>query len=352
MTGARLDLADYYHWEEPGRGVNLYLRSTMVDRLQNEVARAGANEIGGILIGRPAGQGGDLVIEDFVPVARSNSDGLLYNLSDNDTLTLEAALLRAAFATGSSILGYFRSHQRDGLSLSPADLSLINSYFQDPASVFLLVKPLHGSKTCTAGFFFWEDGRVQPEFSALEVALGGPPVTEPAPEPAPEAVTQPSPQPAPALVTPAPPADHFWRDLFLRAAIVTFAAITVVFAVLTYLGTRTNRLPATSPAPTPALLGMQLRRTPVGVSLTWNPKAPEISAADRASLFIRDGIRHKVVELDKTQLVTGSVLYTPAGDDVQFRLEVYTPEGQSASQSVRLLLPQPAPQTKPSPLSH
>ncbi len=104
-------------------------------------------------------------------------------MSEPDTLKLEAALLRAALAACDTlappVLGYYRSHQRDGLSLSASDLSVIESYFTAPASVFLLVKAVRKGMAymgaCTAGFFFWEDGQVQPEFSALEVAIGAEP---------------------------------------------------------------------------------------------------------------------------------------------------------------------------------
>src|ERR1017187_1049475 len=179
------NLAEYYHWEETDRGIRIYIHSGMVDRLQAEVLGGaasgpdGGTEVGGILLGRVEEDRGKAitVIDDFVPVPCSYRGEPLYTLSDEDTVNLEAALLRAALAQcespdAPSILGYYRSHIRDGLSLSPADLLVIDSYFQAPASVFLIVKPLAGTKACTAGFFFWEDGRIQSEFSSLEVALG------------------------------------------------------------------------------------------------------------------------------------------------------------------------------------
>lgn len=179
------NLAEYYHWEEPDRGIRIYMHAAMVDRLQTDVLRGaeavpdGRREVGGILLGREEEDRGKpvAIIEDFVPVPCSYQDGPQYDVSDRDAINLEATLLRVALAgcdapDAPSILGYYRSHMRDGLSLAPADLLVIDSYFQDPANLFLLVKNVAGTKACTAGFFFWEDGHIQSEFSSLEVALG------------------------------------------------------------------------------------------------------------------------------------------------------------------------------------
>ncbi len=71
------NLADYYHWEEPGRGVRIYMNSGMADRLQAEVLQS-ARETGGILLGRAeTEQGGLIIIEDFVPVPCSCARGAL-----------------------------------------------------------------------------------------------------------------------------------------------------------------------------------------------------------------------------------------------------------------------------------
>src|ERR1022692_4876751 len=186
------NLAEYYHWEETDRGIRIYIHSGMVDRLQAEVLGGaacgpdGGTEVGGILLGRVEEDRGKAitVIDDFVPVPCSYRGGPLYTLSDEDTVNLEAALSRTALAgcespEAPSVLGYYRSHIRDGLSLAPGDLAVIDSYCEAPASVFLLVKAVASTKACTAGFFFWEDGRIEPEFSSLEVALGRTPSLPP-----------------------------------------------------------------------------------------------------------------------------------------------------------------------------
>jgi len=362
------NLADYYHWEETGRGIRIYLHCGMADRLQAEVLPG--KEVGGILVGRAEEDRGKQAafIDDFIPVPCSYRGGPLYNLSDDETVNLEAALLRIALAGCESpdapaILGYYRSHLREGLSLSPADLQVIESYFQLPASMFMLVKSA-GNKGCTAGFFFWEDGRIQSEFSSLEVALGRTSVPSP-PAPLPDlddyvdklkALTEDPPADLTELFRKTPlsrsvmaPAAEFkppaqtglvWPGFLLRAATIMIATAALVISVMTYLGA--PRPPHPEAAPRMAagsMLGLQVDRTPPDLLVSWNRDAREIAAARRATLSVRDGTVRKSLTLDRTQLARGSYLYSPAGDDIQFRLEVFGADDGSVSQSLRVLLP-------------
>ena len=377
------NLTEYYHWEEADRGIRIYMHSGMADRLQVEVSDA--TEAGGILLGRAEQDRGTPVvfIDDFVPVPCSYRAGPLYDVSGEDSVNLEAALLRTALAGCASpdapaVVGYYRSHMRDGLSLTYADLLTIDSYFQTPASVFLLVKAVAGSKACTAGFFFWEDGHIQSEFSSLEVALGRtpslpPPTAAQAAEPdretaesvpapdddlpaelaelfrkaaLPQPADAPAPEPAPrteqlvaVAATPVrrgktPPR---WAGLLLRGATILIASAALVISVVTYLGApRPPREQAASSVPAISMLGLQVERTPPDLLVIWNRNSREVVAARRATLTIRDGGVQKTLDLDKTQLALGSTLYTPVTDDIQFRLEVYGTDDGSVSQSIRV----------------
>ena len=325
-------LADYYHWEETGRGIRIYMHSAMVDRLQAEVLRAAAcgpdsgTEAGGILLGRTEEDHGKTIaiVDDFVPVLCSHGGGRLYDVSGDDSVNLEAALLRAALAgcadaDAPAILGYYRSHLREGMSLSAADLQVIDSYFQAPASVFLLIKTVAGGNACTAGFFFWEDGQIQSEFSSLEVALGrasdqavptgaAEALDEAAGElpaeltalfetpvaPEPPALRSPSETTAPA---PAPPVKSGspWLGLWLRAATIVIAIAALVVAVIAYL--RAPRPPrdqaaATRPA---SVLGLRVERNPPDLLVSWDCNTREVAstAAPRSPFTMATGRSRK-----------------------------------------------------------
>jgi hypothetical protein len=355
-------LADYYHWEETDSGIRIYMHEGMADRLQAAAIESG-NEVGGILLGRVEQDRGRPVvrIDDFLPVPCSYRGGPFYDLAGEDFVNLEAALLRTALAGcespgAASVLGYYRSHRRDGMTLSVADLATIDSYFQAPDSVFLLVKAVANAKACTAGFFFWVDGRIESEFSSLEVALGRTSDRDPAGD-APHVPNAPDDSPAgdlddglpadlAALFHQAALPEPFsaprqpgntprpWLALLARTATILIATAALVISVITYLSRPPlERAAATMPAA--STLGLRVERNPPDLRVAWNRNAREILAARRATLSIRDGrTQRPSINLDQAGLARGSYLYTRAGDEIQLRLEVFGADGGSVSQSV------------------
>src|SRR5579871_5326974 len=376
MTGS---VAEYYHWEEAGRGVRIYMHAGMADRLQSAIA-ANDRETGGILLGRVETDHGQsrIYIDDYLAVDCSHREPPHYELSAADEPKFESALLKAALAASQSdaapgIVGYFRSHLRDGLSLGPADLRLIESYFPSSANVFLIVKPAAGSRACTAGFFFWEDGRIIPEFSALEVALGRMPDASPesaavpsgqpaTPAAAPDSWTDDLPEdltrlfspavPEPPQLEPAVPAPDLprpedqapatvsravrWPNLVLGAATVCIAVAALVFSLITYFTSRSAREQSARTHPATTALGLRVERNPPDLLVSWDPESAGITSARRGTLEVRDGSGEKVFPLDPAELTRGSRLYTPRGKEVQFRLEVFAADGGSVAQTVRI----------------
>jgi hypothetical protein len=150
----------------------------MADRLQLEILRAfhllsrPGKEVGGILLGRTEFTGGRILtfVEDFKPVACAHLNGPSFALTDGETANFEAALARERACSKYFVVGYYRSHNRPGLSLSADDLRLIQRYFPGSENLFLLIRTLP-NRTCTAGFFFWKNGRIQSEFTNSEAPL-------------------------------------------------------------------------------------------------------------------------------------------------------------------------------------
>src|SRR5205085_1110786 len=140
--------------------------------------RSGPNggiETGGILRGRTEREQDRTitVVEEFEPVAcadRHGAYGAYYASSINDVDFFDAVMARPEGDGALPVVGYYRSHNRDGLFLSAGDVRLIERHFRPPESVFLLVKPLPNG-ACTAGFFFWKDGCLRSEFTDSEAPL-------------------------------------------------------------------------------------------------------------------------------------------------------------------------------------
>jgi proteasome lid subunit RPN8/RPN11 len=349
-------LSKYYLWEEVERGIRIYLAPEAVERIQIEVLRAAAAspghdlEAGGILLGKTEviEERSITLIVDFVPVPCSHRHGPTYRLSENDVIDFESALARfTTDARGLSIVGYYRSHNRDDLYLSTDDLNLIDRYFPEPDKVFLLVKTLP-SGACTAGFFFWENGRIQSEFTYLEVPLA-PVQSLPLAElmrptalkmdnlPTPRDAHQPQPV---SKVSATATLTARQRPVWLSrsfAAMVGFVLITL--AMLSYWQSKRLRSEGTSPITTSGSLGLRVQRRAESLALTWDPNSRDIQSAQRATLYIVEGNNQRTIDINAKQLRQGTIAFDPTGDDVGLRLEIVRAGQPIATENVRLLLP-------------
>src|SRR5258706_5875413 len=144
------DPAGYYVWEVAGQSVVVHLRLDVVDRLAAEVMRGFGSvpkrgaEVGGFLIGtiRP-GVPAIVHIDDFEPVSCEYRRGPSYLFTDEDRVALEEGwqLLQPSVSPSPYAVGYFRSHTRDGFSLTPEDLEFLDRFLLGPAHAALLIKP-------------------------------------------------------------------------------------------------------------------------------------------------------------------------------------------------------------------
>jgi len=239
-AAANPEIESYYRWDEPDTNLAVLLNPETVDRLQiaalaNVDPRAkSGDEIGGILLGWTEPRNGRtlIVVEEFEPVFCEHRKGPSYSLDGEDTALFEAAITWGRSRPGRCPVGCCRSHLRHGLFLSPDDLALISRFFPDPDNVFLLIKPLPNS-ACTAGFFFWKEGRIQADFTGSEVPLI--PVAAP-PSGAAKQPTALAASTAPPAGIPGPPATPApWTNRRLRRIAVygfTSVAIAATAAIL------------------------------------------------------------------------------------------------------------------------
>jgi hypothetical protein len=200
-------LSSYYVWGANWMPLSAHLSLKAVDAINDSIVaglRADpgrGREIGGILLGSieylpdlpPV-----IRIEKFDPVDSEYRRGSSYVLTDGNKRTLGKKLAwwdKHGRRENLRPVGFFRSHTRRGLYLDNDDFLLIQGYFPDPQSVFLLVRPVPGAAG-VGGFFFWQDGDMRREssyqefpFSSAKLALLNqtPVAQEPWVEPAPAA---------------------------------------------------------------------------------------------------------------------------------------------------------------------
>jgi protein TonB len=78
--------------------------------------------------------------------------------------------------------------------------------------------------------------------------------------------------------------------------------------------------------------------------LTWNRDSDAIRNASKGVLQITDGDQHENVEMDLAQLANGSIVYSPSGTDISFKMEVVDKsQKKTTSESVRMLRTHPSP---------
>jgi hypothetical protein len=348
----------YYVWELPEKPVVVHLNLAIIDRLSAEIMRGfgavpkrGA-EVGGLLLGTiEKGEQTIVRVEDFESVACDYKRGPSYLFSADDGGAFDDACSRST-----SAVGFFRSHTREGMSLGPEDIELMENYFPLPSHVALLVKPF-ATKVSVASFFLREDG-LFPSAPPLEFPFrrreltgeAAPPrrsmlervprrregrretgdVTPPVEYP-PEELADPDPAPAPpvpaypdrSLSTPRTRSGWAWIPLSF-----VFLLLGVVLGFQAALTIGPKVVGGTSDYS----LGLTVTREGTNLSVKWNGEATAVKAAQRGTLEIDDSGRVKQVDMDVAQLRNGSILLENSSNIVRFRLIVYPQQGVSVTQ--------------------
>jgi hypothetical protein len=336
----------YYVWELPGKPVVVHLHLSVIDRMSAEVMRGfgavpkrGA-EVGGVLLGTIE-QGAQTIVkvEDFEPVACDYKRGPSYLFTADDGAAFDDACARCQPDSSRETygVGYFRSHTRDGLSLAPEDIELMEHYFPSPSHIALLIKPF-ATKVSVASFFFREDGlfpSVPPfEFPFRRRELTGEeapprrtmlervprrrevrsiPEEEEIPEPLPTA-----PEPAYAYTTTARSRVRSgWVWIPLSFVFLLLGVVLGFQAALTMGGK------VTGGGTIDYSLGLTVSKEGSNLSVKWDREAPAIKAAQKGVLEIEDAGYTKPVDLDAAQLRNGNILFTNSSKTVRFRLIVY-----------------------------
>ncbi len=389
------ELSEYACWRHPFRQSHIYMHPAQQHRVRAQILDSfeseNPSEIGGLLLGRIILEraGMSIVIEDVEFVAGS---GKYFNSSPADLAKLTSSLNGPPKRVDLTYIGYFRSHIREGLFLSAEDGEFAEGRLRHPDAIFLVVKP-YDSGICMAGFFCWQNGVLEKEFSHLEALFGLPEKrkTDPA-EPSdlilhqPDAATRSEQEstaaevqtavspwktgPAPAAQAslnnrdkpgpmdlstlgragsaapkaemakaaepplPLPPENpRKWGKIALQAgALVCVGAIAGCTSLL--LLQKRVRIPPDHSAS--HRIGLHVDRAPSGrLDVTWNRDPAALGGVKGGKLSITGGVAPLELNLDSQQLRNGKLAYFPSRGDVQFRMEFFLNAGRSVSESIR-----------------
>ncbi len=372
------DAPGYYVWQVAGKPVVVHLHLDVLDRLSSEVMRGfgavpkrGA-EVGGVLLGtieQGSGPGHPAIvrIEDFESVECEYKRGPSYLFTDEEKDDFEDAVQRwqPDPSRTAYVVGFYRSHTRDGLSLAGEDIQLLDEFFPDPENVVLLIKPF-GTKVSEAGFFFRENGAFV-ETSPLEFPFRRHELTgeEPPPrrsmmerrprnrgsrsmvptpisqavEPALEEEIQPYrdyPEPEPmrqvgsAYATTLPSRSRFNASVWIPLSFV-FLLFGVALGYMVALAS--GRPPKVSSDPQDFALGLSVSRSEDNLVVKWDRQAPAIRASSEGSLEIEENGITKPVGLSSANLQSGSVVVQRPSHSVRFRLTVHPQARLSLTES-------------------
>jgi hypothetical protein len=369
-TQAVLSAAGFHTWQIPGKPVAVRLNLDVVDNLLPEVMRAfgavpkrGA-EVGGLLIGSiEHSQGGEPIVRvetvEIVPCVYAR--GPSYLLTNEDQAAFEQALERWTSEPSKPLraVGYFRSHTREGLSLAPEDIELMDRQFPDSAHVALLIRPF-ATKPVQGGFFVRESGLLPAEASFSFVfsrrELGGesliprasevprsdsqaakavPPETHQAEQqpyqgspvpviPLPDSVSEDPPAPGREV----PAVDPVGTPVSQRARLPGWVWIPLSFAFLLMgavaglMAPKYVHLAALAGDADEFSLGLAVSQDGDNLTVRWNGAAAAIRSARSGVLEIEDHGYSKPVDLDSASLQAGSLIYRNTSPSVRFRLTV------------------------------
>jgi len=345
MEASTQGVPGYFVWQVPGQPAVVHLSINVVDRMGADIMRGfglvpkrGA-EVGGILIGTVKSD--TVRIDDFEPVPCTYARGPSYLLTDAEREAFKEVCQRR----GAEAVGYYRSHTRDGLTLQPDDIQLLDQFLPAAVKVALLVKPF-ATKPSVAGFFVRKDGAfpattpLEFPFRRWEMTGEEPPRRVPMEERKPKEREPEDPQPREAQPEatdddaqapqpyyrifsmepaaqpkqiPQPPGPKSRTGMWLVACFV-FLFLGVL------LGYEAMRITAPQRGASDFALSLAAERTGENLTVRWNPNARGIISATSGVLEIEDGGETKHVPLDRANLSSGNFVYGSVSNKVRFRL--------------------------------
>jgi len=369
--------ADFDSWSAEGHPLRIEYAVSVLEEICADAVdglyrfRHGGIEVGGVLFGEADGD--RVRVLAYRPLPCEHAFGPRFVLSEGDRANFKDLLY--AGRTDAPLgdmepVGWYHSHTRSGIELSPRDLEIYDSYFPQHWQIALVVRPDHYGPA-RAGFFFRESNdqvraaSAYQEFTIHPRRPGRTRAKAPGPDPAaspetdtagdtvpsagvadsavPEAEVAAEPA-APAWVldpdTPAPvhepPGIPGFALAQPRAAARKWLWLLVAGCLLA-AGGLGAKLYGHFSGPTPPLqlwvadLGGQLR-------IEWDRTARPIRDARSAALEIMDGNQRRRIPIDPSHLRDGGVDYVRNAEIVDVRLKVLT-DGGTAEEFVRFVGP-------------
>ncbi len=337
-------------WQVPGHPVVIEYAFAVLDQVRSQAVEGlravprGGLEIGGVLYGRR--EGNTVRIEAHRPLDCEHALGPTFLLSAKDEVALGAlvaAPLSDADLQGMVAVGWYHSHTRSEICLTPQDVDVYDRHFPEPWQLALVLRPQKSGPT-RAGFFFREgEAGLRTESSYREFTVSPAPGFPAKPQGIPPKIApgtaavaegraarlrrplpaQQSQVPVEPSIPDEPPrrSGRLWKWAPAVGLLLTLAGLGT--GVTTYFLARKS--PVGQGTPNFALRAVDVNGQ---LLITWDRGSRPIAEAQRGILEIGDGPRRTLVDLDRERVSNGSVTYVRQSDRVDVRMTLYAANGK------------------------
>ncbi len=317
----------HYVWWFPGSPVKVYLDLHVIEQLQERLRDTGpgVTEQGLLFGSTPEGA---TEVSDFEPAYNRSVPDMIAALPEEQRKHL--------------LVGYYRAEWGDTLRLNENDSSLAKQCFAEAYQVFLVIQP-NGFAPPNAAFFFHDGSHQMAELALMEFPFDASLLATEERDRIRRSQQATIEQPV-AIQPPTFPESNgprtAGRGVLKKAALFLFAVV-IGAATLINIPSLQERLspiwkafsnPPTTTAPSAPpsshpVIGLHAKRQDRDLELTWNRESAWIATATSGLISIDDGSSKRQIALDSKQLRDGSILYSPATDQVLIQLAVSTPTG-------------------------
>ncbi len=338
-------------WSVAGHPFVIHYPPDLLRRLASDAVEGsaaiprGGIEVGGVLYGNHIGNAEITIIE----ARRLDCEyklGPSFLLSALDERRLEE-LMRAPETdpalVGLEAVGWFHSHTRSGIYLSPEDCDLHERFFPEPWQVALVLRP-EPLRPTRAGFFFRESGgsmrtiSSHREFDVVNRRRQNEAISE---EPAAVETAVEEERPLQAFVQPAEPAPVSQETRSWRAAWL-LAVLGLITALVGFLLLRPR-------TPGDAEVALRMTAAKGVVFLEWNPRSPAVAQSVAGQLEVEDGENPRLsIPLRPEDLRAGRVSFVPHSSQLHARLRLFD-KNQSPQDFVANFIAPDMPTSAPAP---
>lgn len=339
-------------WSAPGCPFAIDYSPELLNKLRLRAVEGlhalphGGLEVGGILFGRVFPNARSPLRVEIAaerPIECSHAHGPSFVLSEEEQAEISNVLERSRLDSEIamlSVVGFWISHTRSPLALTPDDVELYKKLFPNPWQVALILKPQNGGPT-RAGFFFWAGGNVQAHDPQSDFYADA--HLSAAQLQAESAASSEKYQPiarerrdrlAASLPEIAGDPVRLPRTLRLPWVAALMLASALAGGLLIY-SVRDFWQPSMTVKGHDPDMNLEIFNAGPTLLIHWNSKSVEVQNASRGELMIRDGNTEQMYPLDLPYLQLGYLRYKAVGSNFTATLRVYGQDGHVEQTNAR-----------------